>query len=69
MAKYAKNPGYLNLGAATLDALISVANAAEAQEPTGTLKKIQGTGAIIIGHREASSPFYYLDTNQQRTSL
>jgi glutamate/aspartate transport system substrate-binding protein len=36
-----------------------------AQELTGTLKKIKDTGAITIGHREASIPFSYLDDKQQ----
>ena len=38
---------------------------AQAQELTGTLKKIQDTGTITIGHREASIPFSYLDDKQQ----
>ena len=38
---------------------------AQAQEPTGTLKKIKDTGAITIGHRESSIPFSYLDDKQQ----
>src|SRR5215216_4473821 len=36
-----------------------------AQELTGTLKKIKDTGAITIGHRESSIPFSYLDDKQQ----
>ena len=50
--------------AATL-ALSLVATPALAQELTGTLKKIKETGAITIGHREASIPFSYLDDKQQ----
>ena len=38
---------------------------AQAQELTGTLKKIKDTGTITIGHREASIPFSYLDDKQQ----
>lgn len=38
---------------------------AQAQEPTGTLKKIKDTGVMTIGHREASIPFSYLDDKQQ----
>ena len=38
---------------------------AQAQELTGTLKKIKDTGTITIGHREASLPFSYLDEKQQ----
>jgi glutamate/aspartate transport system substrate-binding protein len=37
----------------------------QAQELTGTLKKIKETGAITIGHRESSIPFSYLDDKQQ----
>src|SRR5262249_49003961 len=36
-----------------------------AQELTGTLKKIKDTGAITVGHRESSIPFSYLDDKQQ----
>jgi len=42
-----------------------VATSAQAQELTGTLKKIKDTGAITIGHRESSVPFSYLDDKQQ----
>jgi len=38
---------------------------AQAQELTGTLKKIKETGAITIGYRESSIPFSYLDDKQQ----
>jgi glutamate/aspartate transport system substrate-binding protein len=38
---------------------------AQAQELTGTLKKIRETGSITIGHRESSIPFSYLDDKQQ----
>jgi len=39
------------------------ASTAGAQE--GTLKKIQETGTITIGHRESSVPFSYYDDKQQ----
>ena len=39
--------------------------AGQAQELTGTLKKIKDTGTITIGHRESSIPFSYLDDKQQ----
>ena len=39
--------------------------AANAQELTGTMKKIKETGAITVGHRESSIPFSYLDDKQQ----
>ncbi len=38
---------------------------AQAQELTGTLKKIKETGSITIGYRESSVPFSYLDDNQK----
>ena len=43
----------------------SIATSANAQELTGTLKKIKDTGSITIGHRESSIPFSYLDDKQQ----
>jgi glutamate/aspartate transport system substrate-binding protein len=42
-----------------------VATGANAQELTGTLKKIKETGTITVGHRESSIPFSYLDDKQQ----
>ena len=36
-----------------------------AQELTGTLKKINDTGIIALGHRESSIPFSYYDDKQQ----
>jgi len=41
------------------------AASAQAQDLTGTLKKIKETGTITIGHRESSIPFSYLDDKQQ----
>ena len=38
---------------------------ANAQELTGTLKKIKDSGAITLGHREVSMPFSYYDDNQK----
>ena len=38
---------------------------AAAQELTGTLKKVKDSGAITIGHRDASIPFSYYDDKQQ----
>ncbi len=37
----------------------------QAQELTGTLKKIKDTGVIKIGHRDASVPLSYLDDKQR----
>jgi glutamate/aspartate transport system substrate-binding protein len=44
-------------------AALAFATAAGAQE--GTLKKIKDSGAITIGHRDASIPFSYYDDKQQ----
>src|SRR5436305_5979060 len=38
---------------------------ANAQELTGTLKKVKETGTIAIGYRDSSIPFSYLDDNQK----
>ena len=38
---------------------------ANAEELTGTLKKIKETGVITIGYRDSSIPFSYLDDNQK----
>jgi glutamate/aspartate transport system substrate-binding protein len=38
---------------------------ANAQDLTGTLKKIKETGSITLGFRESSIPFSYLDDKQQ----
>lgn len=50
---------------AALTASVAFTGVATAQDRTGTLKKIQDTGSITIGHREASIPFSYLDDKQQ----
>jgi glutamate/aspartate transport system substrate-binding protein len=41
------------------------AGQADAEELTGTLKKIKETGTITIGYRDSSIPFSYLDDNQK----
>jgi glutamate/aspartate transport system substrate-binding protein len=38
---------------------------ANAEELTGTLKKVKETGSITIGYRDSSIPFSYLDDNQK----
>lgn len=40
------------------------ATAVQAQDLTGTLKKIKDTGAITLGVRDSSIPFSYLDDKQ-----
>lgn len=42
----------------------AIAGAAQAQELTGTLKKIKDTGTITLGVRDSSIPFSYLDDKQ-----
>jgi glutamate/aspartate transport system substrate-binding protein len=37
----------------------------DAEELTGTLRKIKETGTITIGYRDSSIPFSYLDDNQK----
>ena len=54
----------------SLSALVLVVGAvfcgsAAAQELTGTLKKVKESGAITVGHRDASVPFSYYDDKQQ----
>lgn len=39
--------------------------AAQAEDLSGTLKKINDNGVIVVGHRESSVPFSYYD-NQQK---
>jgi glutamate/aspartate transport system substrate-binding protein len=46
-------------------AAIFCAGPADAEELTGTLKKIKETGAITIGFRDSSIPFSYLDDRQK----
>src|SRR3954463_3615414 len=50
-------------GLALLGTLLALS--AQAQELTGTLKKVKETGAITIGYRESSIPFSFLNDQQQ----
>src|SRR5215210_1235129 len=50
--------------AAALTAFVCATGTVHAQL-TGTLKKIQDSGSITIGHRDASIPFSYYDDKQQ----
>ena len=45
--------------------LAALAFAATAAAQEGTLKKIKDSGAITVGHRDASVPFSYYDDKQQ----
>ncbi|MDC7712361.1 glutamate/aspartate ABC transporter substrate-binding protein [Vogesella indigofera] len=49
--------------AATLATL--AATPAMSAELTGTLKKIQESGTIVLGYRDASIPFSYIDNDQR----
>lgn len=53
------------LAATALIALLSLTGGAAADELSGTLKKVKEAGQIIIGHRESSAPFSFLDANRQ----
>lgn len=57
------NPKIRLLIAALMGAAIATPMSAFAL--SGTLKKIKDTGTIVIGHREASIPFSYLDDKQK----
>jgi len=46
-------------------AAVAASSHVSAEELTGTLKKIKETGTIVVGHRESSVPFSYLDDKQQ----
>jgi len=58
-------PARLFAVAATLAAVVGLAPAVQAEDLTGTLKKIKDTATITVGHRESSIPFSYLDDKQQ----
>lgn len=40
---------------------VALTTPAPAAELTGTLKKVKSAGALVIGHREASRPFSFID--------
>ena len=46
-------------------AALGLASTAQAQEQTGTLKKIADTKTVTLGVRDSSVPFSYLDGNQK----
>src|SRR5437016_6226925 len=35
------------------------------EQLAGTLKKVRDTGTVVIGHRDASVPFSYLNANRR----
>ncbi|WP_341211457.1 amino acid ABC transporter substrate-binding protein [uncultured Limimaricola sp.] len=54
-----------NIALAATVALALPATSVMAQDQAGTLAKIAESGEIVIGHRESSVPFAYLDENQK----
>ncbi|UXY15032.1 glutamate/aspartate ABC transporter substrate-binding protein [Chitiniphilus purpureus] len=48
----------------SLVALALTAGGAHAEALTGTLKKIKENGVIVVGHRDSSIPFSYLDNQK-----
>lgn len=49
---------------ATLIGMCVIAVSVQAQDLTGTLKKVKDSGTITVGFRESSTPFSYLDDKQ-----
>jgi glutamate/aspartate transport system substrate-binding protein len=45
--------------------LFGIVAIGHADEPSGTLKKIEDRNEIVVGHRESSIPFSYLDDSQK----
>src|SRR5580692_12342209 len=45
--------------------VVVCASHANAEELTGTLRKVKETGVINVGYRDSSIPFSYLDDNQK----
>jgi ABC-type amino acid transport substrate-binding protein len=44
---------------------VALATPVMAGEHTGTLEKIKATGTIVLGHRDASPPFSFLDADKK----
>jgi glutamate/aspartate transport system substrate-binding protein len=51
--------------AAALALMCTIGLSAQAAELTGVLKKIKDNGEIVVGHRDSSIPFSYLDDKAQ----
>lgn len=45
--------------------MLAITGRAQADDLTGTLKKVKETGTITLGYRESSVPFSYLDGSQK----
>ncbi|HEX4333886.1 MAG TPA: transporter substrate-binding domain-containing protein [Usitatibacter sp.] len=54
-----------NACAALVAAALLLPAAARAEEPAGTLKKVKDANLLVIGYRESSVPWSYLDSNQK----
>lgn len=65
MNKRLKKMVSFSLCAGLLGSGLGVSSAASAEELSGTLKKIKEKNTIVVGHRESSIPFSYLDEHQQ----
>src|SRR5437868_518482 len=50
---------------AAMLAVMLIPAAVHAEEPTGTLKKVKDANLLVIGYRESSVPWSYLDANQK----
>lgn len=50
---------------AAIGVITASSSNAQMNQPTGTLKKIKDSGVIVLGIRESSIPFSYLDNNQK----
>ncbi|UXE61951.1 MAG: transporter substrate-binding domain-containing protein [Woronichinia naegeliana WA131] len=57
----------LQMGAIAAIGVMLIANVSEVrgQALNGTLKKIKDSGVIVLGVRESSIPFSYLDNNEK----
>lgn len=53
-----------NIVTAAAILVASSVTVAQAEDFTGTLAKVAESGKIVLGHRESSVPFAYLDENQ-----
>jgi glutamate/aspartate transport system substrate-binding protein len=49
----------------TILATVLVPAYVQGEEPTGTLKKVKDANLLVIGYRESSVPWSYLDANQK----
>ena len=55
----------MKLASSLIAATVALTSSAIAQEFPGRLGEIAERGTIVLGHRESSVPFAYLDENQE----